>query len=62
MSKYLLNLPDERYDALRELKEQTQMPVAALLRLMVLHCTQQHVFNEMLPSMSGQVQLASNKG
>ena len=62
MSKYLLDLPDEHYLALQAAKEETHLSVAVLLRIMVWHCLQDSVWNEMLPCASGRTPLQVNAG
>ena len=58
MDKYLLSLPEEHYRALQALKQQTDLSVAVLLRLMVRHCLQGPVLNEVVPCASGATPLA----
>ena len=58
MSKYLLDLPDEDYQALLTVKQETYLSVAVMLRLMIRNCLQhQNVWNEAVPCASGRTPL-----
>lgn len=55
MRNYNQRMPERQIDALRALREQTGLSVSELIRRMFDYCIRDHVFNEIVPAMSGQV-------
>lgn len=60
MYHYNFYLTDPQKENLWRWAERADVPIADLLRRMVDHCSQGHVLDQIVPSMSGQ--LAVTKG
>ncbi len=54
MNQYL---PAYQTQALRELRQRTDLSVAEWMRKMIDHCLQPKVLNELLPPMSGHLSI-----
>lgn len=55
MPKYLLNIPDRQWQAVRSLSDRTDLAIAELLRRAIDYAFQENGLNAMVPCMSGEM-------
>lgn len=57
MHHYLLGIPDSQFEKLRSLSERSEEPMSAWVRRFIEYGLEEHHLNEMVPYMSGKLQL-----
>lgn len=57
MPNYIFNIPDEHYERLKEIKEQSRVSVAEQLRLLIELALVRGHFNDVIPLHSGKLNI-----
>lgn len=61
MALTIINHPERQKQQLLEAKEQTGLSLSELLRRMMDHCLTTGVMNELVPSMSGRLEVRAQR-